>query len=140
MSPLLSPLKSPVPATDHVVGTLPRSAVEMGGTHRNQITVLPLVSRHRRSYIPSPLKSRWPTIDQDVGTVAIDPAKTWPLNMRQSAASPAGSRQGMSLIPLPSESWELKVVSVRRAVAWVVASVNHTPPSGPAVMSSGPAQ
>src|SRR5215470_17523659 len=71
MSLLPSPLKSPVPTIDHVVGTFPTSAVLGFNTvvpFISQIATLPLVSRQRMSLLPSPLKSPVPTMDQVVGT------------------------------------------------------------------------
>jgi hypothetical protein len=72
MPPFPLPLKSPVPTTDHMVetgaiGCRDRTAVPF----MNQIALLPLVSRHSRSYLPSPSKSRWPTSDQVRGGVPI---------------------------------------------------------------------
>ena len=59
MSPNPSPLKSPTPAMDQVVGMLPTDAVDpTAAPFMNHIAVLPLVSCQRRSALPSPLKSR----------------------------------------------------------------------------------
>ena len=45
-----SPLKSPVPTTDQLVGMAPTlAAEETVAPFMNQIAVLPLVSRHNRS-------------------------------------------------------------------------------------------
>src|SRR5258707_5616622 len=71
ISLLPSPLKSPVPTTDQVVGTFPTPAVlgfKMVVPCISQIATLPLVSRQRMSHLPSPLKSPVPTMDQVVGT------------------------------------------------------------------------
>src|ERR1700739_4798827 len=77
MSAMLSPLKSPVPATDHWVGIeLKLPACEMVVPFINHIPTLPLVSRQRTSANPSPLKSRWPTTDHCEGTEL----KTTPLS------------------------------------------------------------
>src|SRR5258707_10488823 len=70
MSLLPSPLKSPVPTTDQVVGTFPTPAVLGFKTvvpFISQIATLPLVSRQSMSHLPSPLKSPGPTTDQVVG-------------------------------------------------------------------------
>src|SRR5262245_18515280 len=98
MSPFPSPLKSAVPATVQVVGTLPTlPAEETCRPLRNQIAVLPLVSRQSRSCLPSPLKSRWPTIDQAVGTLPMPPDdEIAPPFISQTAALPVESRQAMS--------------------------------------------
>src|SRR5258708_13263703 len=71
ISLLPSPLKSPVPTTDQVVGTFPTPAVlgfKMVVPFISQIARLPLVSRQRMSHLPSPLKSPLPTMDQLVCT------------------------------------------------------------------------
>src|SRR5260221_13121507 len=68
---LPSPLKSPVPTMDQVVGTFPTPAVLGFKTvvpFISQIATLPLVSRHTMSLLPSPLKSPVPTIDHVVAT------------------------------------------------------------------------
>src|ERR1700722_1204077 len=73
ISLLRSPSKSPVSATDHVVGTLPTEAVVIGMLLRpipkNQIARLPEESRHSTSVMPSPSKSPVPAIDQIEGTL-----------------------------------------------------------------------
>src|ERR1700722_5873602 len=104
-----SPLKAPVPNTDHEVGTLPSiTGAPACGPSMNQIAVLPLVSRHSRSALPSPLKSRCPTIDHVVGTLP----NPWDVNtfapfMSQIAMLPLVSCQAMSLLLSPLKSWVL---------------------------------
>src|SRR5260370_23304595 len=76
MSPLPSPLKSPVPTIDQLVGTFPTPAVlgfKMVVPFISQMATLPLVSRQRMSDLPSPLKSPVPTIDH-VGPTFPTPA------------------------------------------------------------------
>ena len=46
-----SPLKSPLPTIDQLLGTLPTPAVV---PFISQIATLPLVSRHRMFHLPSP--------------------------------------------------------------------------------------
>src|SRR5262245_9590418 len=70
MSDLVSPSKSPVSATVHAVGTLPRLPNDASTEpFISQITALPLVSRQRMSALPSPLKSPVATIDQPRDTL-----------------------------------------------------------------------
>ncbi len=68
----------------------------------NQIAVLPLVSRQRRSALPSALKSRCPAIDQVVGTAPIEPVDRMvgPF-ISQIAVLPLVSRQAISLMLSP---------------------------------------
>src|SRR5258708_17256791 len=103
ISLLPSPLKSPVPTIDQVVGTFPTPAVlgfETVVPFISQIATLPLVSRQRMSHLPSPLKSPVPTIDQVVGTFptpAVLGFKTMMPFISQLATLPLVSLQGMSL-------------------------------------------
>src|SRR5260370_29976166 len=70
----------------------------------NQLVVLPLPTRQRRSYLPSPLKSRCPTTDQP-GTVPNPPAcRICPPFMSHAAVFPLVSFQRMSLLPSPFRS------------------------------------
>src|SRR5215470_11543296 len=112
MSLLPSPLKSPVPTIDQVVGTFPIPAVLGFKTvvpFISQIAILPLVvSRHRMSHLPSPLKSPVPTMDQLVGTLptpAVLGFKTVVPFISQIAILPlVVSRQRMSHLPSPLKS------------------------------------
>src|SRR5258708_7698801 len=139
MSPLPSPLKSPVPTIDHAVGRLPTAkACETVEPFISHIATLPLVSRQSQSCLPSPLKSLCPTSDQIVGAAPTpaDWASCVPF-MSHSAALPPVSRQAMSLLPSPLKSWELTVVSAQRAIWLVASSTNHSAPSGPIVITAG---
>src|SRR5580704_3693934 len=74
MSPLPSPLKSPVPTTDQVVPTVATVAGEACRPFMNQIAVVPVLpSRQSKSALPSPSKSRCATICQLVVTVPSPP-------------------------------------------------------------------
>src|SRR5260370_15825021 len=109
MSPLPSPLKSPVPTIDHAMGAFPTPARFLtSGLPISQIATLPLGSCQRMSLLPSPSKSRCPTIDQLVGTAPI-PVEytTCVLFISHTAVLPAVSRQAMSLHPSPFKSWVL---------------------------------
>ena len=101
-----SPLKSPVPTTVQLLGTLPIPAADvMVVPFRNHMAVLPLVSRHNRSALPLPSKSRCPTIDQIAGRLPRPPAEATPaLFMSHMAMSPLMSRQAMSLTMLSLKS------------------------------------
>src|SRR5215467_6706529 len=108
---LPSPLKSPVPTIDQVVGTFPTPAVLGFKTvvpFISQIATLPLVvSRQRMSHLPSPLKSPVPTTDQLVGTFptpAVLGFKTVVPFISQIATLPLVSRQRMSDLPSPLKS------------------------------------
>src|SRR5499427_4623797 len=110
MSHLPSPLKSPVPTMDQLVGTFPTAAVLGFKTvvpFISQMATLPLVSRHRMSHLPSPLKSPVPTMDQLVGTfptAAVLGFKTVVPFISQIATLPLVSRHRMSHLPSPSKS------------------------------------
>src|SRR5262245_41491981 len=75
MSPLWSPLKSPVAWTNQPNGTTPIEPPPMTFVpFSSQITASPVLPlRQRMSAKPSPLKSRWPTMPQSVGTVPSEP-------------------------------------------------------------------
>src|SRR5262245_7484460 len=75
MSALPSPLKSPVPITDQLVGTIP-SVTDCctDSPLLSQIAILPELSRHRMSALPSPLKSTKPATCQDTGMLPRPPA------------------------------------------------------------------
>src|SRR6266566_9540293 len=108
MSALPSPLKSPVPAMDHTVGsTLPTAEDCMTcAAFMNQIATLPLVVlRHRMSLLPSPSKSRCPTIDHTVGAAPTPRDWTWAPFIDHTAAFPLSSCHRMSLLPSPLKSW-----------------------------------
>src|SRR3981189_2377585 len=71
----------------------------------NQIAVLPLVSRHKRSALPSPLKSPVPTIDQAAGTTPSPPDDATAAPSRSHTARlRLASRQRMSPFPSPLKS------------------------------------
>jgi len=53
------------------------------------------------------------------------------------AKLPLLSRHTMSLLPSALKSWELTVVGARRPMLLAPSSVNHSAPSGPAVMAVG---
>src|SRR5260370_5673619 len=103
LSLLRSPLNSPVPKIDQVLGTFPTPAVlgfETVVPFISQIATLPLVSRQRMSHLPSPLKSPVPTIDQVVGTFptpAVLGFKTVMPFISQIATLPLVSLQRLSL-------------------------------------------
>src|SRR5258708_7108674 len=103
MSHLPSPLKSPVPTMDQVVGTFPTPAVLGFNTvvpFISQIATLPLASLQRMSHLPSPLKSPVPTIDQVVGTFptpAVLGFNTLVPFIAQITTFPLVWRQAMSL-------------------------------------------
>src|SRR6266852_4690241 len=108
MSHLPSPLKSPVPTIDQVVGTFPTPAVLGFKTvvpFISQIATLPLVSRQRMSHLPSPLKSPVPTIDQAVGTfpTTADCTTCVPF-ISHTPTLPLVSRKRMSHLPSPLKS------------------------------------
>src|SRR5260370_4625330 len=139
-SHLPSPLKSPVPTIDQVVGTFPTPAAlgfKMVVPFISQMATLPLVSRQRMSQLPSPLKSPVPTMDQVVGTFptpAVLGFKTVVPFISQIATLPSlVSRQAMSLLWSPLKSWGLGV-SAKRPILLAPLSVNQSAPSGPVVM------
>src|SRR5208282_4048016 len=100
MSPMPSPLKSPVPTIDQAVGTV-ATYVAVGFKIEvpfiSQIATSPDVSCQSKSALPSPLKSRWPTIDQMPGdTVATYEVVGFKIEVpfiSQIAVSPEVSRQ-----------------------------------------------
>jgi hypothetical protein len=103
MSVMPSPLKSPVPATDHVVGMFPTAAVDATVVpFMNQIEVLPRLSYHGMSVIPPPFKSPVPITIQEVDTTPndADDSTSAPL-ISHRARWLVLSRQRMS--PKPSE-------------------------------------
>src|SRR6266852_5336927 len=144
MSHLPSPLKSPVPTMDQVLGTFPTPAVLGFKTVVpliSQIATLPLVSLQRMSHFPSPLKSPVPPIDQVLGTFptpAVLGFKTVVPFISQIATLPLVSRQAMSLLPSALKSRGVMVVIAARAIWSTLSSVNQSAPSGPVVMPAGP--
>src|SRR6266852_5933583 len=110
MSHLPSPLKSPVPTIDQLVGTFPTPAVlgfKTVAPFFSPIATLPLVSRQRMSHLPSPLKSPVPTMDQVVATFptpAVLGFKTVVPFISQIATLPLVSLQRMSHLPSPLKS------------------------------------
>src|ERR1700722_1397633 len=108
MSPRPSPLKSPVPTTDQLVGMLPMPrAEETCVPLMNQIAVLPLLSRHSRSAVPLPSKSRCPTIFHVAGGTLPIPAPEESVApfISHMATLPLVSRHTMSLLPSLLASW-----------------------------------
>src|SRR5271157_2131732 len=109
MSPIPSPLKSPVATTDQLgsgdgMPEEDRTCVPF----MNQMAVSPAVSRQSRSVMPSPLKSRWPTIDQLLGTLPMAPFEvTVDPFISHTARLPLLSRHNRSLLPSPLKSWVL---------------------------------
>src|ERR1700691_381187 len=110
MSAMPSPLKSPTPTTDQLVGTLPRPELlgfKIVVPFISQIDKSPVVSRHRMSAMPSPLKSPTPTTDQLVGTLPRPELLGFKIVVpfiSQIDKSPAVSRQRMSAKPSPLKS------------------------------------
>src|SRR5258708_13026079 len=139
MSPIPSPLKSPVATTVQLVETVPIHVDEMTcAPFMSQIATLPLVSFQSQSYLPSPLKSRCPTIDHEVATVPnhVDDLICPPF-MSHIAILPLVSRQAMSLLPSPLKSCVL-VIHIAICPIWLPAvSVNHSALSGPGAMTLG---
>src|SRR5260370_2581473 len=116
MSPLPSPLKSPVPATDQMVDIVPTPAGVACAPFMNQIPTLPLPSRHSQSALPSPLKSRWPTIDQPAATLPTPAGVTCAPFISHTPVLPLLSAQAMSLFPSPSKSWVLVAIAVPKGL------------------------
>src|SRR5450631_2024860 len=108
MSPMPSPLKSPVPATDQEVETFPMPIDEdTVGPFMNQIATLPLLSRQRMSVLPSPSKSPVPTIAQLALGAAPRPAdcsSVAPFISHTATLLPLASYQRMSAKPSPLKS------------------------------------
>src|SRR5260370_476929 len=105
MSPLPSPLKSPVPATDQPAIIAPTPAGVACAPFMNQIPTLPLVSRHSKSALPSPLKSRCPTIDQPAGPAPTPAGVTCTPFISPTPGVPLPSPKARSLLPTPLKSW-----------------------------------
>src|SRR5208282_2758159 len=107
MSLLPSPLKSPVPTIDQMLGDTVATYEVVGFKivvpFISQIATSPDVSCQRMSVLPSPLKSRCPMIDQVLGdTVATYEVVGFKIEVpfiSQIATSPLVSRQAMSLMP-----------------------------------------
>jgi len=105
MSPLPSPLKSPVPATDQPAIIAPTPAGVAFAPFMNKSPHLPLMSRHSKSALPSPLKSRCPTIDQPAGPVPTPAGVTCTPFISHTPVLPLPSPKAISLLPSPLKSW-----------------------------------
>src|SRR5579883_1003937 len=102
ISPSPSRLRSPVPDTVQLGGTLPRLLLdETAKPFISHSARSPALSRHNRSALPSPSKSRWPTIDQPGTAPRLPALATCPPFISHSAVLPPLSRQAMSLVPSP---------------------------------------
>src|SRR6266849_4221522 len=125
MSHLPSPLKSPVPTIDQVVGTFPTPAVLGFKTvvpFISQIATLPLVSRQAMSLLPSALKSR--------GVMVVIAARAiWSTLSSVNQSAPSGPVV-MPAGPLPAFGSGNSVItpSVVMRPIWSGGSVNHSAP------------
>ena len=117
----LSPLKSPVPTTDHAVGILPIPALgrNLSSVHEPDRDVSPVCCCATNDrLLPSPSKSPVPATDQLAGTLPIPPddATVVPL-ISHIARLPLLSCHRMSPLPSPSKSPVATTVHVVRDIA-----------------------